>query len=195
MSSRMAKNDCAATSRRSRSDLMPFKMDLAGEPASPFFSPRCVTAQPDGSPPNPHFGCSRCTVFCHRVHPPRATKMARTPETRCRGGGGGDAPRTPSCIVFLPCFFLSFPPSPLPPPHPLPLPRSLLTCACLCPCVLRPGIKRNTVWTQPMPSKFLAASWLHGMEYLELYFVAKHQDTPVSPNDLELASDWICVCL
>lgn len=47
-------------------------------------------------------------------------------------------------------------------------PHSFLTCACLCPCVLRPGIKRNTVWTQPMPSKFLAASWLHGMVYLKL---------------------------
>lgn len=70
-------------------------------------------------------------------------------------------------------------------PHLLPLPprpppsRSFLTCACLCPCVLRPGIKRNTVWTQPMPSKFLAASWLHGMEYLDLSFFRQRQDTPV----------------
>lgn len=53
-------------------------------------------------------------------------------------------------------------------PHLFSQPHSFLTCACLCPCVLRPGIKRNTVWTQPMPSKFLAASWLHGMEYFKL---------------------------
>lgn len=47
----------------------------------------------------------------------------------------------------------------------------LLTCGCLCLRVLHPGFKRNTVWTQQMPSKFLAASWLHGMEYFNTHFL------------------------
>lgn len=47
----------------------------------------------------------------------------------------------------------------------------LLTCGCLCLRVLHPGFKRNTVWTQQMPSKFLAASWLHGMEYFNSHFL------------------------
>lgn len=69
------------------------------------------------------------------------------------------------CILSR-IFFLLFPL--FPSPYLLSQSHSFLTCACLCPCVLHPGIKRNTVWTQPMPSKFLAASWLHGMEYLKL---------------------------
>lgn len=89
-------------------------------------------------------------------------------------------------------FFPAFTPS-FPLPSPTCFPHSFLTCACLCPCVLRPGIKRNTVWTQPMPSKFLAASWLHGMEYLELSFLRKQQDPTVLCNCLEFAPDWIYV--
>lgn len=58
-------------------------------------------------------------------------------------------------------FFLLFP---LSFPFLLSRPHSLLTCTYLCPCVLCPGIKRSTVWTQPMPSKSLAASCLHGMD-------------------------------
>lgn len=47
----------------------------------------------------------------------------------------------------------------------------ILTCGYLCLRVLHPGFKRNTVWTQQMPSKFLAASWLHGMEFFNSHFL------------------------
>lgn len=78
--------------------------------------------------------------------------------------------------------------SPFPSPYLLSQPHSFLTCACLCPCVLHPGIKRNTVWTQPMPSKFLAASWLHGMEYMKLSATNK---THVRVFALNLPQIWI----
>lgn len=98
-----------------------------------------------------HFGSSCCTICDHIL--PRAYETAVL-WLKMR--------QNASWAASFSCSFpFSF-------PLPLSQPHSFLTCACLCPCVLHPGIKRNTVWTQPMPSKFLAASWLHGMEYLKL---------------------------
>lgn len=69
-------------------------------------------------------------------------------------------------------------------------PALFLTCAYLCPCVLRPGIRRSTVWTQPMPSKSLAASCLHGMDcvcgghWTDCIILKAHQST--------YCSRWVC---
>lgn len=170
----MTPNACAAINRHSHSDLMPFQMVLAGESnllVSRLIFPLEISTK-DLSP-NPILDL--CAA--HSQILPRACEMA-SPWDAMQGE------LIPNCIVFLPCFF---PPSLFPPlSSPTCFSHSFLTCACLCPCVLRPGIKRNTVWTQPMPSKFLAASWLHGMEYLELSFCAN------SRNQLSEQLAWIC---
>lgn len=82
-----------------------------------------------------------------------AIKKKKKKKENCRGILSG--------ILFL-LLPLSF-------PFLLPWSHSLLTCTYLCPCLLYPGIKRSTVWTQPMPSKSLAASCLHGMEFLDSF--------------------------
>lgn len=64
-------------------------------------------------------------------------------------------------------------------------PPPILTCTYLCPCVPHPGIRRSTVWTQPMPSKSLAASCLHGMDC-----VCSGNGTPQKPCMLH-GSLWV----